>query len=97
MLSNMSRDLEDAIRRDRPLEGWFDAVIVSAGVRLVKPDPMIYRLCLDRLGVDPAQAVFVDDRPENVDGAAAVGMETVHFGDDDGLAAVRAALDGTPR
>jgi putative hydrolase of the HAD superfamily len=97
MLSNMSRELEDSIRGHRPLERWFDAVIVSAAVRLVKPDPSIYRLCLDRLDVEPAQAVFVDDRPENIAAAAAAGMRTVHFQGDEQVAAVRAALDGSPR
>jgi putative hydrolase of the HAD superfamily len=93
VLSNMSKELEASIRRDRPLERWFDMVMISAAVRLVKPDPRIYRLCLERLGAEPAQALFVDDRPENVRAAAALGMRTVQFDGDGQVAAVRAAMD----
>lgn len=62
---------------DYPREGWdelFDEVVISGEVGLRKPDPEIYLLCADRLGLPPAQCVFVDDLPPNVRGAAAVGM-----------------------
>jgi putative hydrolase of the HAD superfamily len=44
-----------------------------------KPEPAAYRLVLDRLGVAPDQAVFVDDQPANAAGAAAAGMAAVWF------------------
>ena len=44
---------------------------------VLKPDPRSYRLVLDELGVEPAEAVFVDDLPRNVDGALACGLRTV--------------------
>jgi putative hydrolase of the HAD superfamily len=94
MLSNMSTELEACIRRARPLERWFDVVIVSGEVHSVKPEPRIYRLCLERLGLEPAQSLFVDDRPENVSAAIALGMRAVHFGGDGQIAVLRAALDG---
>ncbi|HLW47742.1 MAG TPA: HAD family phosphatase [bacterium] len=96
MLSNMSQELAAHIRRDRPLERWFGAVIISAEVRCVKPDPRIYRLCLARLAVEPSEALFVDDRPENVRAAAALGMQTVHFTGDDHVAVLRAAVGEGP-
>ena len=92
MLTNMSVELAEHIRRDRPLEKWFDVVVVSAEVRAVKPDPRLYHLCLARLGVRPAQALFVDDRPDNVAAAAHLGMRTVHFAGDDPVTNLRAAL-----
>jgi putative hydrolase of the HAD superfamily len=92
MLSNMSGELAAYIRRDRPLERWFDAVVISAEVHLVKPDPRIYHVCLDRLGVAPAQALFVDDRPENVRAAAALGIRTVEFAPDGQVAVIRSAI-----
>lgn len=52
----------------------FRDIVVSGTERVVKPDPAIYRLALDRFGVAAAAALFVDDRPENVAGAEAVGM-----------------------
>ena len=57
----------------------FDVTIFSAEVGLVKPDARIYRLTLEKLGVEPEEAVFVDDFIENVEGAQAVGMKAIHF------------------
>ena len=92
MLTNMSAELAECLRRDRPLDQWFDVVVVSAEVRCVKPDPRLYRLCLQQLDVEPAQALFVDDRPENVAAAATLGMRTVYFAGDDPVAELRKAL-----
>jgi epoxide hydrolase-like predicted phosphatase len=58
-------------------DGLFDAQILSGEVRLRKPQPEIYLLAADRLGVEPEACVFVDDLPANVEGARAVGMEGV--------------------
>jgi epoxide hydrolase-like predicted phosphatase len=60
------------------LEGLFDAVVISGEVGLHKPQPEIYRLAAERLDVEPAECVFVDDLRENVRGAAQVGM-TAHL------------------
>ncbi|HLY21009.1 MAG TPA: HAD family phosphatase [bacterium] len=92
MLSNMPVALAQCIRRDRALEEWFDVVIVSGDVHSTKPDPRIYRFCLERLDAEPAGALFVDDREENVTAAARLGMRTVHFVGDDPAAALRNAI-----
>jgi putative hydrolase of the HAD superfamily len=55
----------------------FDAVVISAEVGLHKPQPEIYRLACKRLGVEPVEAVFVDDLRENCAGAEAIGMTAV--------------------
>jgi putative hydrolase of the HAD superfamily len=55
----------------------FDETIISGEVGLHKPQPEIYRLACSRLGVDPAEAVFVDDLRENCAGAEAVGMTAI--------------------
>jgi epoxide hydrolase-like predicted phosphatase len=59
------------------LEGLFDEIVISGDVGLHKPQPQIYRLAADRLGVAPAECVFVDDLRENVRGAEEVGMTAV--------------------
>lgn len=56
-----------------------DVIVYSHEVGLLKPDPRIYHLVCDRLGVAPGQAVLLDDVQENVDGAKAVGMEGITF------------------
>ena len=78
-LSNGVPEAMARIRADRPLERWFDVVVVSCEVGVAKPDPMIFHMCLTRLGVEPRHALFVDDRIENVEGAARVGLRTFHF------------------
>jgi putative hydrolase of the HAD superfamily len=55
----------------------FDATVISGEVGLHKPQPEIYELACERLGVAPAAAVFVDDLRENCAGAEAVGMTAV--------------------
>ncbi|HCB75911.1 MAG TPA: hydrolase [Sphingomonas bacterium] len=59
----------------------FRDVVVSGEERLVKPDPAIYRLALARFGLEPGEAVFVDDNPANVDAANALGIHAHLFRD----------------
>ena len=85
-------------------QAWIDRMRVLAEVGCVvdaarhgapKPDPAAYRLVLDRLGVAPDQAVFVDDQPANAAGAEAAGMRAVWFDvtrPDDSYRKVRHAL-----
>lgn len=55
----------------------FDAVVLSADVGMHKPQPEIYRLAAERLGVAPEECLFVDDLRENCEGAEAVGMTAI--------------------
>jgi putative hydrolase of the HAD superfamily len=55
----------------------FDTAVISAEVHMHKPQPEIYRLAADRLGVEPRKCIFVDDLRENCEGAEAVGMTAV--------------------
>jgi putative hydrolase of the HAD superfamily len=78
------------------LEELFDAWVISSEVGLRKPDPAIYSLAAERLGLTPAECVFVDDLPGNLKPARALGMATVwHRGDAAAtLAEVRTLLAG---
>lgn len=67
----------------------FRDIVVSGEERLMKPDAAIYHLALARFGLAAQDAVFVDDRQDNVDGAAAVGMHALLF---TGAEALRADL-----
>ncbi len=60
-------------------ERVFDVCVFSSEERVCKPDPEIYRRALSRLGVEPQEAVFVDDRAVNVEGAQRVGMHAFQF------------------
>ncbi|QUH00579.1 HAD family phosphatase [Saccharopolyspora erythraea] len=59
------------------LDELFEVSVISGQTGMRKPQPEIYRLTLDRLGLSPATAVFVDDGRPNVDAAAELGMHTV--------------------
>jgi 2-haloacid dehalogenase len=71
---------------------WFEGIVVSGRERVVKPDPRIFRTLLDRYDVDPADAVYVDDVPRNVEAAAAFGLTSLHFAGPERLAADLQAL-----
>ena len=61
----------------------FDGVVISGDVGLHKPQPEIFRLGCERVGLEPGECVFVDDLRENCDGAEAVGMTPIlHRGAD---------------
>jgi epoxide hydrolase-like predicted phosphatase len=70
-----------AMAEELGLADAFDVCVVSAEVGVAKPDPRIYHLTLERLGVLPAEAVFVDDFIENVEAARGIGMQAIHFTD----------------
>ena len=64
--------------------GLFDRfrdIVVSGDEKLVKPDPAIYHLALARFGLEPHEAVFIDDNEPNVLGARALGIHSIHFKD----------------
>jgi len=61
------------------IETEFDVYVNSALVGLSKPDPAIYHLTLDRLGVEAEQAIFLDDNVRNVDAACELGIHALQF------------------
>jgi epoxide hydrolase-like predicted phosphatase len=79
LLSNAWSDARANIDSSYHLLDAFDVVIFSAEVGLAKPDPRIYQLMLDKLGVQAAEAIFIDDFQENIDAANALGIHGVHF------------------
>jgi putative hydrolase of the HAD superfamily len=60
------------------VSGLFSAIVTSAGAGAAKPDPAIFRLALERLGVEPGRAFHVGDEPEDETGALAAGMGYAH-------------------
>lgn len=78
VLSNMSREFIAFLRRF-PVYALFDGEVVSCEVNFVKPEPRIYEILLERYGLDPSETLFVDDRPANLEAAAAFGIRTCLF------------------
>ncbi len=94
LISNAWSDLRDYIVR-QGFDDAFDAMVISAEVGVVKPEARIYRVALEKLGVAPEEAVFLDDFFENVEGAQQVGMHAIHFREpDQALTELKQLLDG---
>ncbi|MHC5654796.1 HAD family hydrolase [Stappia sp. ICDLI1TA098] len=85
-ITNFSAEkFPECIERFPFLGNSFRDTVVSAHEKLVKPDPRIYEVLLERNGLEAAQTVFVDDSPANITGARGVGMHAVHFTGSDAL------------
>ena len=79
-ITNFSADFWTPFHaRERAFFGRFRDIVVSGEEKLLKPDPAIYYLALRRFGLRPEQALFIDDREINVEGALAVGMHAHLF------------------
>jgi putative hydrolase of the HAD superfamily len=78
LLSNMPVPVRDYILRCSWLPE-FDARTFSCDVGACKPAPVIYRDCLDKLGVQPPEVLFLDDRESNVRAAETLGLHAILF------------------
>ena len=75
MLSNLPRSLGEALLATPGLLAPFDHLTLSYRLKIVKPEAAIYHYAAHGLAVTPAEALFLDDKPENVEGAHAIGMQ----------------------
>jgi putative hydrolase of the HAD superfamily len=96
--TNNVREWEQRWRAMLPVDEIFELVVDSAFVGSRKPEPEIYQVTLERLGL-PAQAcLFVDDIDVNCDAARSAGMRTVHFRDtDQAISEIKATLASSDR
>ncbi|MFH1185318.1 MAG: HAD family phosphatase [Chloroflexota bacterium] len=78
LISNGWADLREYVAMNK-FDDAFDALVISAEVGLLKPEPQIYELALRKLGAAPGQSVLVDDSLSNVQAANALGMVGILF------------------
>ncbi len=78
-LSNISDLHLDYLQGEIPEFALFDAGIYSFEAGMLKPDPRIFALALERHAPDPGSALYVDDLPGNVEAARAAGIRTWHY------------------
>lgn len=78
-LSNISDLIYHGCEREFDFLKLVDGQVLSYQEKLVKPDPAIYRLLLDRYGLDPGASVFVDNTEENVNVAKRLGLRGIVF------------------
>ncbi len=95
LLTNNVREWEPRWRPMLPVDELFETVVDSAFVGVRKPDPRIYEIVLERLGLPAEACAFLDDMELNVEAAAALGFHAVLFEDTaQAVAALEALLDG---
>src|SRR5262245_60360572 len=73
LLSNFADDARRLWSEVYPFIDYFDGVVISCEIGLMKPEPQVYILAAQSLGVEPQEALFIDDFIENVVGARQVG------------------------
>lgn len=79
LLTNSPAPFVRGIMNKHGLESHFEYILVSAEVRIAKPDPRVFRRMLTRLGAQPDDAVMIDDNPANIAGAESIGMKGILF------------------
>jgi 2-haloacid dehalogenase len=78
-LTNWSAETFGIARERYEFLDWFDGVVVSGEERMIKPDPAIFQVLLDRFGLDPAATFYVDDSEANVEAARRLGFDAVRY------------------
>ena len=85
-LTNWSHETFPIVRRVHArLFDMFEGIVVSGAEKLVKPNPEIYQVLLNRYQLNPMESIFIDDRQANVDGAEKVGIKGLLFQGSDSL------------
>jgi epoxide hydrolase-like predicted phosphatase len=77
MLSNAWDNLRNTLHSRWNIDGLFDELVISAEVKMMKPDPRIFHMAVDRLGVQPIETIFIDDIEENVLAARKEGLSII--------------------
>ena len=84
VLSNAPYGVADAVAA-LPLARHFEHLLFSCQLRAAKPDPRCFHMALARLGAEPADVIFTDDRAENVEAATRLGIRAFRFTGADAL------------
>jgi len=80
LLSNAPHEVAAGVAA-LPVASHFERLLFSCDLRLAKPDLRCFRAALGKLDAAPGEVIFIDDRQENVDAAAGMGIRAIHFTD----------------
>ena len=81
VITNFGAEFWDRFRPTQPIFDHFGDILVSGVEKLIKPDPAIYALALERFGLQSGEAIFIDDNYDNVVSARNNGFKVHHFTD----------------
>ncbi len=96
-ITNFGEDFWNMFRPTAPVFDHFEDIVVSGIEKVMKPDPAIFSLALDRFGLADGEGLFIDDNLANVESARANGFAAHHFTDAETLRTVLVALELLPR
>lgn len=77
VLSNMHHDMVERVRGNGDWSRRFNCLTLSSAIKMAKPEPAIFKYCLNSLGVSAEEALFIDDREPNVRAAEEVGIRGI--------------------
>lgn len=95
-LSNWSAETFPLIRAKYEFFDWFDLIVVSGVEKLIKPDPRIFAVLLERIDRTAPECLFIDDSVRNIVTAQQLGFQTIHFRSAEQLEAELCVLDLLP-
>jgi 2-haloacid dehalogenase len=78
-LSNWSVEKFELVQHKYEMFGWFEMILVSGEVKVIKPNPRIFGIMLERIERNPEECLLVDDSIQNVEVARQLGFQTIHF------------------
>lgn len=78
-LSNWSAETYRRVRSNFEFFDWFDDLLLSGEVGVIKPDPRIFHLFLERIGRSAVECIYIDDTLPNVEVARQLGFQAIHF------------------
>ena len=81
VLSNMHRASIAHLERHHDIWGMFHGVVISSRIKMIKPEPEIYRYLLEEFSLEPSETVFIDDTPQNLEAASGHGIRSIRFTD----------------
>ena len=79
LLSNATTEFAARAPEVFPILNLFDGTLFSANIQMLKPDAEIYLFALRHFGIEAGETLFVDDMPENAEGARRCGLHGFHF------------------
>ncbi len=85
LLSNIGGDMMDGFFSEEERKALFDVVVLSGNVEMAKPDPEIFELTLQKLGVTADEVLFIDDSKNHIEGARRIGIRGIQYSSNEQL------------
>lgn len=79
LLTNITRDWFEQVRKEQNLEAYFEVIVSSYEAKAAKPDPEIFEYTLQKLGLKADECIFIDDQEKNTSAAFKIGFKVILF------------------